>query len=143
MGERVLEVSAGESILREGEIGHEIYIVGTGRVEVSRTRDDTRVVLAVLGPGAIFGELGLLESLPRTASVTALEDSTIFAIDSAALLARLANDPMFALKLLQRMSARIRRLVDELVQVTIVAAGSDDDVQEKLAEIEYAVPGYL
>ena len=143
MAEHVLHVPAGRAIVEEGTIGNQMFVLESGRVEVTRSHGEIRVGLATLGPGAIFGELGLLESLPRGATVTAIEDSTVYAIDSSALLGRIAADPMFALRLLQAMAARIRRLNDTVVTLALDAHREEDEVRDTLAEIEYEPPGYL
>ncbi|HVS13233.1 MAG TPA: cyclic nucleotide-binding domain-containing protein [Thermoanaerobaculia bacterium] len=73
----IREVARGDHIIREGESGHEVYILASGRVEVYRTIDDERVSLREMGPGEVFGEMAILTSSPRTASVVALEDCVL------------------------------------------------------------------
>jgi serine/threonine-protein kinase len=67
------ELAPGEHVIREGERGDEVYIVASGRVQVYRTIDGVRVDLREMGPGEVFGEMAILTSSPRTASVVALE----------------------------------------------------------------------
>jgi CRP-like cAMP-binding protein len=143
MSEQVLRVAAGQVIIEEGSIGQHMFVLNSGAVEVSRSRGDMRMVFGRLGPGSLFGELGLLESVPRSATVTAVEDSEVICIDSAALLTRLAEDPMFGLKLLQRLSSKIRALSDELLSAAADTATDESGLEEKLTEIEYEIPGYL
>lgn len=64
--------SAGEIVIREGDPGDRVYFVESGSVEV--TKEGRHI--AYLGPGEIFGEIALLRAVPRTATVTATEDST-------------------------------------------------------------------
>ncbi|WP_366657606.1 cytochrome P450 [Fodinicurvata sp. EGI_FJ10296] len=73
-------VPAGEVIIRQGDEAENFYIVLTGRVDVSVAPEagagigpgpSTAEVVATLGPGEFFGEIGILESRPRTATVTA------------------------------------------------------------------------
>ena len=62
-------------ICREGEIGHEFYIIRAGTVVISkRFEDEHEHVLAVKGAGEFFGEIALIEDKPRTATVTAMVD---------------------------------------------------------------------
>jgi predicted MFS family arabinose efflux permease len=69
-------VSAGETVLREGEESDLFFIIESGTVEV--TQDDE--VLRREGPGEFFGEIGLLRDVPRTATVTALEDTELVTV---------------------------------------------------------------
>ena len=62
-----LEVEPGKVLCREGEIGHEFFVIVDGKVEV--TRKGRRV--ATRGSGDFVGEIALLEEMPRTATVTA------------------------------------------------------------------------
>jgi eukaryotic-like serine/threonine-protein kinase len=73
----VRAVERGEHIIREGESGDEVFILASGRVLVYRTVDGERVPLSELGPGEVFGEMAILTSSPRTASVVALEDCVL------------------------------------------------------------------
>ena len=64
----------GEDVIEEGTLGDCAYIVEQGSVEVSKlTPHGEKQVLGVLGKSEIFGEMGLIDGLPRCATVTALE----------------------------------------------------------------------
>ena len=62
-----LDVPAGKVLAREGEIGHEFFVIDQGTAEVTRGGEH----IADLGPGDFFGEMALLEEDRRTATVTA------------------------------------------------------------------------
>jgi CRP/FNR family transcriptional regulator, cyclic AMP receptor protein len=68
---------AGEVIVRENTQGSSAYIVESGKVEVSRNIGRQRIVFTELGPGAIFGEMCLIDEAPRSATVTAKEETTV------------------------------------------------------------------
>jgi ATP-binding cassette subfamily B protein len=75
----------GQAIVRQGDTADRFYIVTTGEVNVTRQTDAGAVVeLATLGRGEVFGEIGLLANLPRTATVTAATPTEVLAIDRAA-----------------------------------------------------------
>lgn len=63
---------AGEAIIRQGEIGEKFYVIESGRVEVSVEHNGEQRVVAQRGPGEYVGEIALLLSVPRTASVRAV-----------------------------------------------------------------------
>jgi predicted MFS family arabinose efflux permease len=69
-------VAAGEAVLREGEESDLFFVIERGRVEVTQ---DGRV-LRQEGPGEFFGEIGLLRDVPRTATVTAVEDTDLVTV---------------------------------------------------------------
>jgi len=74
-----VDVQAGEVVVQEGETGESLFIIVDGRVEVV---DDNRV-LNQLGARAVFGELSLLDSSPRSATIRAVEESTLLRLDQA------------------------------------------------------------
>ncbi|MEO8304960.1 MAG: FAD-dependent oxidoreductase [Betaproteobacteria bacterium] len=75
-----LRFSAGQEIIRQGDPGSRFYIVSTGKVEVVRRTETHEQVLATLGPGEYFGEIALLHASARTATVRAVEDTTVLGI---------------------------------------------------------------
>lgn len=68
---------AGGVIVREGERGDRVYFVRSGRVRVVKV---PAVQLAEFGPGDFFGEMSLVESVPRSASVIAAEPTCVFTL---------------------------------------------------------------
>ena len=68
---------AGEPVVREGEPGDQFYVIAEGRVLVSVRGEERRVE----GPGDFFGEIALLRECPRTATVTALDDGLLMALE--------------------------------------------------------------
>jgi CRP-like cAMP-binding protein len=74
-------MGAGDVVMQEGERGASMFIIIQGRVSVSRTQaDGDALVLAELTDGAFFGEMALLSDAPRTATVTAADDTMLFEI---------------------------------------------------------------
>jgi len=68
-----LDVPAGKTLAREGEIGQEFFVIETGTAEVTRAGETVNT----LGPGDFFGEIALLEEDRRTATVTATSPMTL------------------------------------------------------------------
>jgi small-conductance mechanosensitive channel len=77
---RSIEFADGERIVREGEPGHSMYIVASGRVHV--VLESTRSRVATIGRGGYFGEMSLLTGDPRTATVMAEGDVRVLEIDA-------------------------------------------------------------
>jgi NADH dehydrogenase len=80
---------AGEAVFQQGDAGDRLYVIRKGRVEVLRDG----VSVAVLGQGESFGEMALLNSAPRNATVRALEPTDAMAIAKGDLAKLLANFP--------------------------------------------------
>jgi tRNA A-37 threonylcarbamoyl transferase component Bud32 len=69
--------AAGELVMREGESGEDAYIIVQGTCRTFKEIDGQEVELRTLGPGEVFGEIAILSSKPRSASVQALEPLTV------------------------------------------------------------------
>jgi CRP/FNR family cyclic AMP-dependent transcriptional regulator len=113
----VEQYADGEAIVREGESGREMYVIRRGSVEVIKSLGGRTVVLATLERGSFFGEMSLLESQPRSATVRAKGDTEVLVIEPGTLLLKIRRDPTFAFEMLQHMSRRIRDLDDQLMAV--------------------------
>jgi cAMP-dependent protein kinase regulator len=71
------DVAAGVTIVDEGVRGRGLFVLLQGEVDVSKRDGDTKVLLATLSPGEVFGEISLLNDEPATATVTAAKQSTV------------------------------------------------------------------
>jgi glucose-6-phosphate 1-dehydrogenase len=102
-------VGAGEQIIKKGDIGREMYLIARGEVEVV---DDFGAVLKTLKDGDFFGEIGILMSKPRTASVRAKSTCDLFVLDKADFSRILRDHAQFANHVLevakQRYDANIK-----------------------------------
>lgn len=72
---------AGEAIVREGETGDAAYVILDGHCQATRTAAGKTQMLRLLGPGEMFGETAVLTGSPRSATVTALLDTTVAVVD--------------------------------------------------------------
>jgi CRP/FNR family cyclic AMP-dependent transcriptional regulator len=100
----VVHVPAGTDIVKEGEIGHEVYLIASGSAVVKRRGKK----VATLEPGRYFGEMALLDRGPRTATVTAEEPSELIVLGQREFMAVLDQVPPVAHKLLVSMAGRLR-----------------------------------
>ena len=113
-----------ELICREGESSAEMFVIRRGSVRVFKASPRGELDLAVLSKGDFFGEMSVLEGLPRDASAQALGESEVLVMTAGALLVRLRRDPTFAFELLRRLSGRVRSLNARLVR----AVGNGNEV---------------
>ena len=107
----------GEAIIRQGDVGDFMYEILDGQVEVLQEKDGEEVRLAVLGKGDFFGEMAIFEREKRSATIRARGQVRVLTVDKKILLRRISEDPSLALRILGRMSHRIREMDDELVRL--------------------------
>jgi CRP-like cAMP-binding protein len=93
-------------IMRQGDLGQEFAVIISGTVDV--VRDE--VTVATLGPGDYFGELALLEAIPRTASVVAATDVVLEVIDRRGFNTLLDDLPSLSRSMLKGMAHRLVEL---------------------------------
>ena len=102
-------------MVREGEETREMFIIRAGRIEILKQMGGHEVRLAILERGSFFGEMSLLEGLPRSATARAIGKTELVVLLPGSLLVQIRRDPTFAFELLQQMSHRVRELNDKLV----------------------------
>ncbi len=103
-----LRFKAGEVIFEENDIGAEMFVVMRGSVEIVKKVHDLEKMLLVLEKGDFFGEMSLLEGLPRSASARAREDCELIAIHGTAFEQLIQSQPELAARMLKKMSERLR-----------------------------------
>ena len=87
-----------------------MFVIQSGIVEISRGEGQQRTVMATLRQGDFFGEMSVLESMPRDADAVAITRSELLVITQGGLLIRLRRDPTFAVEMLHKLSGRVRAL---------------------------------
>ena len=108
-----------EELFHKGDHGGEVYVVASGKLKALTTSaEGDDVVFSILGPGEVFGEVALLGVTPRTATVSAIEDCQLFAIDRRDFMSFLRTNPEVSVKLLSVLAMRLKR-VSELVEDTL------------------------
>jgi CRP-like cAMP-binding protein len=95
-------------IFFEGDDAHDVVLIQAGDLKISATVEDREVVLDVLGPGDILGEVAAIDGLPRSATLTTLTLAEVLRIPAAAFMDHLATHPASALVLMGCLAARVR-----------------------------------
>lgn len=111
----------GEIIFTEGDSSSEMFVVRSGKVEILKNVGGHAMQLATLDRGSFFGEMSLLEGLPRSATAKAVGKVQLLVLRPGSLLLQIRRDPTFAFELLQQLSGRIRDLNDKLIVKTATA----------------------
>ena len=117
----ILRCKAGDQIVRAGDIGREMFVVLAGSVDVTGVNDET---LTTLGTGAVFGEIALFSSSPRTANVVAVEDVEVLIITQEYLRSVMRAMPEVAVILLfnlsrllsERLGASTKHWIDSVAE---------------------------
>ena len=98
-----VDVTAGQRVIEQGSAADRVYIIDSGEFAVSqRAGDGASVQLRTMGPGEVFGEIGILSSVPRTATVTASSAGRLFALDRKGFLDLVDAGPGLTTQLLDR-----------------------------------------
>ena len=126
----------GEVIFDEGECGDHFYVIQSGEVELVREIESGERVVARLGPGDFFGELGVVLGGPRTSRAVAVNKTRVIALDRDTLESMCMEQPEIAIRM-------IRVLVSRLIEAErrLAALGVDDLLRPVVsALLRYAEP---
>lgn len=104
----------GTILCREGDAGHEMFIIQKGKARVRKKVGKGEKVLAELSDGEFIGEMALLLGMDRSATVEVVEDSKILVVGPDTFESLLKNSPEIAMKMLKKMALRLRALDDKL-----------------------------
>ena len=132
----------GEIIFDEGDEGIDLYVIQSGRVQITRSGTAGPRLVAQMGPGEFFGEMSVVLGEARTARAVAIGPTELLELDGETLEAMCMERPEIAIRMIQRLALRLigaeRRLaalgLDELVAPLIryLAAQAAPDSDEEL-----------
>jgi CRP/FNR family transcriptional regulator, cyclic AMP receptor protein len=115
------QLDSGEVLFQKGDKGDALYGVRRGRVRVETgTASGGRLVLNVLGPGDLFGEIALFDGQPRTADAIASEASELFMVRRSDFLSYLEREPRITIRLLELLCQRIRWVSDRMEEAVLL-----------------------
>ncbi len=106
----------GDVLFREGEAGDEMFVIQSGTVQITKSVNGTQRPLATLGRGDFLGEMAILNSKPRTATATVVEDARCLLIGQKTLEMMIAKNTEIAMRLIKKLARRLDA-ADELVQI--------------------------
>jgi CRP-like cAMP-binding protein len=107
----------GTVLFAEGDEGEEMYIIRTGRVAIKKRVPHGEVTVAMLEKGDFFGEMALLERIPRTAAAEMAEEGDLIVIGSDVFGDMVKNNPEIAVRMLRKYSLRLRETTRQLEEV--------------------------
>ncbi|MBN1410291.1 MAG: cyclic nucleotide-binding domain-containing protein [Spirochaetales bacterium] len=106
-------------IFSECEPGKELYIIQKGSVKITKIVDNNQVMLALLKPGDIFGEMALLENKPRSASAIAYEDCALLAVNKSNFEMMVKTQPQLITRLTTILAERIWFIYKQLANTMV------------------------
>jgi len=108
----------GHVLFHEGDEGEEMYILRAGKVAIKKRVPHGEVTLAVLEKGDFFGEMAILERMPRSASAEMVEDGDLVVIGSDVFGDMIKNTPEIAVRMLRKYSIRLRETTRQIEQMS-------------------------
>ncbi len=124
-----VELKAGSSLFRVGDVGDAMYIIESGRVRITVTDADGReVILASLGHGDFFGEMAMLDGHGRSADASVTEDSVVRVLTREDFLNFVSSDSRIVLEMLSAITRRLRR-TDDLLRHRVSRNANEEDAR--------------
>ncbi len=120
----LVSYAAGDTICAEGKPGSEMFIIEEGQVEISRRYGGEVRRITVLEVGDFFGEMSVLERLPRTATAKALTACRLLPIDASTFDQLLREHSEIAVRMMRKLSARLRQYEQDDQRAHRAAAGA-------------------
>ncbi len=130
----------GACIFEEGDTGRDLYIIQSGSVQIKKKTPTGLVSMAVFKKGDFFGDMALLQSLPRYASAFAAGPTRLLILKPAGFLLKIRRDPTFAFEMLQQLSFRVKMSNDRLFEILKQNQLPLDQVQGILNSIGGGMP---
>jgi len=113
----MVRYGSGERIFTENELATTMYIVQSGKVRMFRIIDDEKRILGEMEKGDFFGEMSILEGLPRTFSAEATEDVELIEINSMTFDKMIRGNIEIAIRMLRKLSIRCREMERRLMEI--------------------------
>ncbi len=113
----------GTVLFHEGDEGEDMYIIQNGKVAIKKRVPHGETTLAVLEKGDFFGEMAILERMPRSASAEVVEDSDLIVIQSELFGDMIKSNPEIAVRMLRKYSLRLRETTKQIEQLAAAGGG--------------------
>src|SRR5213594_1607089 len=130
----------GETIYVDGDLGSEMYVIQSGAVRIFRTIAGVKQELAVMEKGDFFGEIAVLEGLPRTASAEALDDSERIEINSTTFDTMIRTNIEIAVRMLRKLSNRLQEANRKIEILSRATAQGKPSMGARVAAVDMDQP---
>jgi CRP-like cAMP-binding protein len=113
----------GTVLFNEGDEGEEMYIIRSGKVAIKKRVAHGEITVAVLEKGDFFGEMAMLEHIPRTAGAEIIEDGDLIVIGSDVFGDMVKSNPEIGVRMLRKYSLRLRETTKQIEDLAARAEG--------------------
>jgi CRP/FNR family cyclic AMP-dependent transcriptional regulator len=110
---------AGTVLFREGDVSNEMYVVHSGKVELTRTVRDRHLHLLYVPPGEFFGEMAILNNRPRSATATVIEDAWLLVISPRTFEQMIRTRAEVAIRIIRSLAARLE-LANQQIELLLL-----------------------
>lgn len=121
---------AGTILFEQGEPGDVMYVIESGAVELIRSKDENKRVLAILRTGEFFGEMAIVSQRPRSATAVVREDVRLLVMESDALSTMMRENAEIAARILRTLVSRLD-LANRKLEILLWYSESPDAVQSE------------
>jgi CRP-like cAMP-binding protein len=134
--EHVREFKDGELIFKEGDLGRDLYIIQEGAALIKKKTPKGELILAEFHRGDFFGDMALLQNIPRFASAYSLGSSKILILQPGGFLLKIRRDPTFAFEMIQQLSSRLKATSEKFLEAHASGEVSTTTAQDILKSAE-------
>jgi len=117
-----------EAIFQQGDPGQMLYLIESGQVRIYvQDEEGQETSVGMFGPGEIFGELAVIDGLPRSASAVVMEDTVVYTLNRDSFREHMRNSPQLALNFMRALSVRVRSSTQQVESLALL------DISSRLA----------
>ena len=136
----IVRASKGTKIFSEGDEGSEMYFVQSGKVRIEKAIAGKTEVLAVMEKGDFFGEMAVIDPVPRSASAVVAEDAELLRVDALNFEKLLGSNIEIAVRMIRKYAARLRFANDRLAGLVKDRKEVDEEIAHILDSVKKPAP---
>jgi CRP/FNR family cyclic AMP-dependent transcriptional regulator len=108
------EFPVGTVLFRQGDFGTDMYVIQSGKIEISRSVADMETVLAVLPAGEFFGEMAIINNAPRSATAKVVEPARLLVIDNSTFETMIRDSTEIAVRMIKKLAYRLEQATRQI-----------------------------
>lgn len=113
------DYAAGTVLFKDGDVGHEMFVIQSGKVRISKHVRDVEKTLGILGPGEFLGEMSILNNKPRSATATVHENARLMAIGPKTFDAMVRGNVEIAVRIIKKLAERLQEADEQIANLLL------------------------